>query len=569
MLVAVRATHERLDLGVLDVLTRNAQHLPQVIEELNAESAADLGADAPALAAARQDGRAEGPLSGWVVVATCNRLEVYLDTERFHDSIELVARAVEETSGLDAEHVSLCLDAAMGAPVAEHLYQVIAGLRSIVIGEAEVAGQVRSAFEAAQQGGTATPMLNDLFQIGFRTAKKVTSHTPVGAAGRSGVAIALDRATSILGPLEGKDVLVIGTGAYARLGVAELTRRGTGRVRVHSASGRAVAFARRHGVEALAADELGRALAQADLVLACSGRGTSLFPEQFLQAGPTLVLDLALHSDLHPLVRRMKEIQVLDLSDLSIEVDDAAAPVLAAAKDIVADGVEQFRSRQQFRRVDPAMASLRRSIGTATDAEIARLRRRSEDDEVIDTVERSVRRILAKVMHSPTVRARELAQQGNADEFVEAFHTIFGVDITAGDSAPVGPGSADGEHEQAPGGVTGWMRLDQTIPPQTVTSADLGQAATASGVAAASSAAAGAVDAGATDQPAASGSEGVGAGAADVLSAAGTPSDHTLSVLADLARMGVDDTTGPAGSACPLTPAQQQAYRMQVTREYA
>jgi glutamyl-tRNA reductase len=546
MLVAVRATHERLDLGVLDVLTRNAEHLPRVIEELNSEDAADLGAEAPALAAARQDGRAEGPLSGWVVVATCNRLEVYLDTERFHDSIELVARAVEETSGLDAEHVSLCLEAAMGAPVAEHLFQVIAGLRSIVIGEAEVAGQVRSAFEAAQQGGTATPMLNDLFQIGFRTAKKVTTRTPVGAAGRSGVAIALDHATSILGALEGKDVLVIGTGAYARLGVAELTRRGTGRVRVHSASGRAVAFARRHGVEAIAADELGSALAQADLVLACSGRGTSLFPEQFLEAGPTLVLDLALHSDLHPLVRHMNEIQVLDLSDLAIEVDDAAAPVLAAAKDLVAAGVDQFRSRQEFRRVDPAMASLRRSIGAATDAEIARLRRRSEDDEVIDTVERSVRRILAKVMHSPTVRARELAQQGNADEFVEAFHTIFGVDITVGDSTGAGR-----EHGQdgVDTGVAGWMRLDQTVPPQTAVE-------TIGGVGAAASAAPGATGAAAT-------------GAADLLTEAGTPSDHTLSVLADLARMGVDDTTGPAGHACPLTPAQQQAYRMQVTREYA
>lgn len=450
MLVALRATHEHLDLGVLDALTRGSEHLPHVIEQLNAAQPA---------AAAEPDPPAEPPLAGWVVVSTCNRLEVYLDAHRFHDGVDVVARAIAATSGLRLEQIALCMEAAMGAAVAEHLYEVTAGLRSIVLGEGEIAGQVRLAFQRAQQAGHTTAMLNDLFQIGFRFAKQVASQTPVGVAGRSGVAIALDRAAEIIGPLRDADVLVIGTGAYARLGVADLVRRGAGRVRVHSASGRAIAFAERQGVEAIAAEELGQVLREADLVLACSGRGTSLFPEAFLSVGPTLILDLALHSDLHPLVRHLSDVRVLDLTDLTAQADEHALPALAQARAIIAEGVDHFRSRLEFRRVDPAMAALRRSVNEAADAEIARLRRgraQDEADALAADVERSIRRILAKVMHSPTTRARRLAQEGNAGEFVDAFHTIFGIDISAPD------GEVTAGREGAP---AGWMRLDQTVPP--------------------------------------------------------------------------------------------------------
>lgn len=452
MLAAVRATHEHLDLGVLDALSRGADRLGEVIGQLNEPPASAVAQDAEAL---------DPPLAGWAVVSTCNRLEVYLDARRFHDGLELVVRALSTTSGLDADHVSLCLEAATGVPVAQHLYEVTAGLRSIVLGEAEISGQVRTAFERSRRAGHTTAMLNDLFQIGFRCAKQVAATTPVGAAGRSSAAIALDRAAELLGDLRERSVLVIGTGAYARLGVAELTRRGCEDVRVHSGSGRAVAFAERQGVQAIGAEDLPAAMARADLVLACSGRGTSLFPELFLHAGRTLVLDLALHSDLHPLVRHVGDVRVLDLTDLTTG-DDPSRPALEAAKAVVAESVATFESRQEFRRVDPAMTALRRAVDEAAAAEVARMRR-SRDDEVADDVERSIRRILAKVMHSPTVRARSLAAEGNADEFVEAVHTVFGVDITAGRTL------ADQQDPEATGAsalAAGWMRVDQTVPPR-------------------------------------------------------------------------------------------------------
>jgi glutamyl-tRNA reductase len=446
---------------MLDALTRGAETLPEVLEELQAERAETVGA--PPV------------VSGAVVLSTCNRLEVYLDTERFHEGVELVIDAVSRTSGLDREVVSLCFDAAMDAPVPQHLFEVTSGLRSIVMGEAEISGQVKQAYEAARRAGRTTSMLHDLFQHGFRCAKSVATQAPVGAAGRSGASVALDRAelhpgASValdragmqLGGFEGRSVLIVGTGAYARLGLSELARRGVSRMQVFSPSGRAAGFAERHGAQAVEAEGLERALREADLVLAASGRGTSLFPELFLNAGRTVVLDLALHSDLHPLVRHLKGITVLGLEDLRREDPDGEDPALVTARGIIAENVEAFRQQQEVRRIDPAMAALRREVFDAADGEIDRLRR-DVSVETADQLERSVRRILARVMHQPAERARHLAETGFADEYVSAFHTIFGIDISAAQGAedptvPAAPGAA----EPVP---AGWMRVDRTVPP--------------------------------------------------------------------------------------------------------
>src|SRR5690625_1181880 len=142
MLTAVRATHEHLDLEVLDALTRNGDRLPAVIEEIAAERAAS----------------SQPLLAGTVVISTCNRLEVYLDTERFHDAVDVVTEAVSRTSGLDREVVPLCLEAAMDTPVPQHLFEVTSGLRPLVLEDAENARQLNTALQRpGPRGGLAVP----------------------------------------------------------------------------------------------------------------------------------------------------------------------------------------------------------------------------------------------------------------------------------------------------------------------------------------------------------------------------------------------------------------------------
>lgn len=456
MLVALRATHEHLDLDVLDALTRGADTLPAVIGQVQDE----LLAERNRRAVVEPDrAGAERILTGWAVIDTCNRLEIYLDTTRFHDGIDLVIEAITRTSGLSRDVVAMCFEAARDSHVAQHLNEVTSGLRSLVLGEAEIAGQVRAAYERAQRDGLATSLLHDLFQHAFRCQKQVATQAPVGAAGRSGAAVALDRAAAELGGWEGRRVLIVGTGAYARLGVAELVRRGVTELSVFSGSGRAAGFAERHGIAMVEREELDQAIIDADLVLACSGRGTTLFPEQFLHAGCTIVLDLALHSDLHPLVRHLKGVTVIGLADLKVGDPAGADTARATAERIVAEHVEAFRVQQEVRRVDPAMAALRREVADTADAEIDRLRQEVAG-ETADQLERSIRRILAKVMHNPAARARHLAETGHADAYVEAFHTIFGIDIS---TTP-----EDAQSDSARGDLepVGWMRVDRTVLPR-------------------------------------------------------------------------------------------------------
>ncbi|MFQ6484069.1 glutamyl-tRNA reductase [Brachybacterium epidermidis] len=411
MLVAVRASHEHLDLGVLDALTRNSEQLPR---ELNAPGA---------------------PLDGMVMLSTCNRLELYLDAERFHDAVDHAMAAVSRTSGLAEQEVRQLFEAAMGTEVAQHLYEVTAGLRSVVMGESEVAGQVRAAFTEALEQGTTTPMLNDLFQEGLRQAKRVSSSTRLGAAGRTGAAVALDRAIEVLEvPLAEASVLVIGTGSYARLVVAELARRGVQDVSVFSSTGRAPDFAASHGVRAIQDDGLAAAAAGADLVVAASGNGQVLLHAEHLSdARPRVILDLALHSDLDAAVRELEGVRVIGLADLADDIEDAGQ--LAAAREILTEGVDRFVSRQETRKLDPAVTALRGRVAEALDQEIREIRERYSEDVAAD-LERRLQRIASRVLHLPTARARELARAGAADQYVEAMHTLFGIDLGEPDERP-------------------------------------------------------------------------------------------------------------------------------------
>lgn len=426
MLVAVRASHEHLGLGVLDALTRNAEALPAALQA------------------------SSDRISGAVVVSTCNRLELYLDAPRFHDGVEAAIAAIAATSGLPADEVTAHVEAGLGREAAEHLYEVTSGLRSMVVGESEIAGQVRSSFTEALESGRTTAMLNDLFQIGLQHAKRVSATTQLGASGRSGGAVALDRAEAALPmPLAEASVLVVGTGSYARVITAELSRRGAAAVQVHSGSGRAEDFARTHGARAVAADAFAEAVAEADLVVAASGQGGGVLRgEHLARRGqrPLVILDLALHSDLAPEVRQAPEAHVIGLEDLADDIDDAGQ--IRAARSILGQGVDTFTSRQRARTVDPAITYLRGTVAEAVDEELDRIRSRY-DGAVAEDFERHLRRIAAKILHPPTVRARELARAGGAEEYVRAFHTLFGVDVAQvgdaqADDAPADGAQADG-----------------------------------------------------------------------------------------------------------------------------
>ncbi|MTD13155.1 glutamyl-tRNA reductase [Nakamurella sp. YIM 132087] len=418
MLMVLGASHHDLELSELDRLSARSAQLRSGIAEL-------VGSD-------------DSPVAGGVVIATCNRLEIYLDTARFHDAIDAVTALVADVAGLDPADAASSLKVRVGAPVAAHLFTVAAGLDSMVVGEAEISGQVSRALAESQAAGAATTVLNSLFQKASRTAKKVASATSLGGAGRSVASVALDLALA-----DGSvpaSALIVGTGAYARVVATALRARGCAEFLVHSPSGRAEAFAATHHATAIDADGLVKAVATVDLVIGCSGTGRRSLSDEVVAEAVALresrlrVLDLALHSDLGPGVRGMDGVDVTDLHTVAEGVAPEHHDTVVAAQDIVIDAVARFEEDQAVRTLDPAVVALREHVSSAVQKEMGRFRSKYGDlsDDLAADVELAMHRVTQSLLHTPTLRARELARTGSGQDYVQALHTLFGIRLPDG-----------------------------------------------------------------------------------------------------------------------------------------
>ncbi|MGX5696144.1 glutamyl-tRNA reductase [Agromyces soli] len=247
-----------------------------------------LSGSADAAASRILDGHAA--LQGAVVVATCNRFEAYLDLatpegESPVPAVHEAIRAVGDVAGLEADELRSTFDFAHGNAVAGHLFSVASGLESVVVGEGEIAGQVRRSLERAREEGTTTPELERLFQRASQTSRKVKTSTGVGSAGRSLVRLALELASSRVADWSQARVLLVGTGQYAGASLAALRDRGATQVRVYSPSGRAARFARNHDIEAVSHAGFAIAAATADVIVTCTTADHHVVDRVLLEGG--------------------------------------------------------------------------------------------------------------------------------------------------------------------------------------------------------------------------------------------------------------------------------------------
>jgi glutamyl-tRNA reductase len=179
-----------------------------------------------------------------ILLATCNRFELYVDATEFHSAVEAGRAMIAGLTETDLPEVDPALVVHVGDGAVEHLFLVASGLDSVVVGEREIAGQVRQAL--AEHDTTTSPGLRRLFQAALTTSKAVASSTMLGASGRSLAGVGLDLLADRFFSLEGRRVLIQGTGAYAGVVLSELLRRGVDQIRVYSSAGRADAFAAGH-----------------------------------------------------------------------------------------------------------------------------------------------------------------------------------------------------------------------------------------------------------------------------------------------------------------------------------
>jgi glutamyl-tRNA reductase len=372
-------------------------------------------------------------------LVTCNRLEVYAEVSKFHGGVGEIGTALSKVTGVPLDELTEHLYVHYEGAAVAHLFQVVSGLDSMAVGEAQILGQVRSALRAGQEAGSAGRIIGHLLQNALRVGKRVHTETRIDQAAPSLVEAALARAAGALGPLEQVRVLVLGAGTMSGLTVATLQRASVASIAVCSRTPRkAQRLAASAGGVAVPVDRLPAALADADLVIACAGASGYLVTYRDVESlggrrpvasrAVRVFVDLALPRDVDPAVAHLAGVRLFDLEMLGRELSAEGLPAdLAGVRELVSDEVATFLADQQAKEVAPTVVALRAMARGVVDGELRRLESRlgDLDPAVRGELERTVHRVVEKLLHNPTVRVKELAAEPGGDTYAEALRLLF------------------------------------------------------------------------------------------------------------------------------------------------
>jgi len=390
-----------------------------------------------------------------MVLSTCNRVEVYAVVDAFHGGLSTIGQVLSEHCGMPMGDLTKYAYVRYAEAAVEHLFAVASGLDSAVVGEQQVLGQVRRAYASAEANHTVGRILHELAQRALSVGKRVHSETGIDAAGASVVSVALDMASERLSGLTGRTAAVIGAGAMGALSAAHLMRAGISTVLVVNRSlpraERLAGNLREQGIEAraLVLDHLAIALAASDVVVSSTGAVrpvVSLADAHYALArrrdrDDLVVCDLGMPRDVDPAVAGLPGVDVIDMDRIQREPSArAAASDADAARKIVAAEVASYLTGQRMAEVTPTVTALRQRAADVVEAELLRLDNRLPglDDVHRDEVARTVRRVVDKLLHAPTVRVKQLASAPGGDSYAEALRELFELDPTAVDAVAAG-----------------------------------------------------------------------------------------------------------------------------------
>ncbi|MEU5688241.1 glutamyl-tRNA reductase [Streptomyces venezuelae] len=467
---------------------------------------AALSADAQAKLL--QDTLAAEPAAEAAVLATCNRIELYADVDKFHAGVAELSTLLAQHSGVGLEELTPYLYVHYEDRAVHHLFSVACGLDSMVVGEGQILGQIKDALARSQELHTAGKLLNDLFQQALRVGKRAHSETGIDRAGQSLVTFGLEQLAeggSVENWADGKRALVIGAGSMSSLAAATLARAGVRELvianRTQERARRLAEILADSGTEALAravpmadvADELTRA----DVVVSCTGAtglvltaeavaaavGRTTPPPVVLEApapavdpfapatpggggeatdfeqhaawlekapgeGPApaaardggapggrttslALLDLAMPRDIDAAVHRIDGVRLVDIESLAEASADAPmADDVEKVRGIVSDEVAAFGAAQRAAHITPTVVALRTMAADVVAGEMARLEGRLPglEDKQRAEITQTVRRVVDKLLHAPTVRVKQLASEPGGAGYADALRTLFDLD---------------------------------------------------------------------------------------------------------------------------------------------
>lgn len=385
-------------------------------------------------------------LSEAMIVSTCNRLEVYTVTNSFHTGVQDVVKVLAGNSGVDEDELRGYLYVRYADAAAEHLLTVTAGLDSMVVGEQQIIGQVRTAYQLAAEQGAVGPRIHALAQSALHTGKRVHSETDIDEAGSSMVSFAFDQAMMAMGAvdLKGKTALVLGAGAMSSLAATQAGRLGIDKLiianRTFDRAERLAGHAHEAGVHAEVIEFHRRTavLDDVDVVISATGAQEFTLTKQDIPEGHNLmIIDLSLPRDIDNAVAELDNVTLINIERLSHSLDAADTEVAGgadpqvAARAIVREELEAYSSAQRVREIVPAVAALRRRAADVVECELGRLQQKSPDltDEQIGDVSQALKRVVDKLLHEPTVRAKKLAANSGTVSHETALQELFGLQL--------------------------------------------------------------------------------------------------------------------------------------------
>jgi glutamyl-tRNA reductase len=402
------------------------------------------------------------PVAEAFVVSTCNRVEVYADVDRFHAGVTAICELLARHCGIPAGELTPHLYVHYEDRAAGHLLGVACGLDSVVVGEGQILGQVRSALKLADEHGTVGRVLSELGRLALRAGKRARAETGIGRAGQSLVSVAIDVAATRLAPagagrgapasgpgvpaLAGRAVLIVGAGSMSALAAATAARNGAASIAVANRTRRhADRLAAQVGAKAAALEDLPSVMATADLVISCTGAAGHVITREAVSAalaerqpggrGALVFVDLAMPRDVEPAVAGLPDVAVIGMDQLTEHGAAVRADDVAVVRSICDAELAAYQSAIGAARVAPTVVALRAKAATVVDAELARLAGRLSADglsgHALDEIAQTVRRVVDKLLHAPTVRVKELAGSPGGEEYAAALRVLFDLDPRA------------------------------------------------------------------------------------------------------------------------------------------
>jgi len=372
-----------------------------------------------------------------VVLSTCNRVEVYAAVSGPAEQVTgAVADLLAARGHVPADEVTRMARIRLGGAAAEHLFSVACGLDSMAVGEDQIVAQIKAAARAAAAARTAGPAVTGLIDAALAASKRARTQTTISTEGISLARAGLDLAAAHLGGLAGCDAVVLGTGSTGKLVARLLRQAGVGRLSVASRTEvRAAEVAAAVEGRPLRTADVPAALADASLLVTATGAAAPVVAAgpvraARVQAGarPLFILDLGMPPDVEPAVGRLAGVTLADLTVLGQHLADHAGPdQVPQARAIVAAEAARYAERLDQAVATPVIAAMHAQIRQLADAELARLHDRLPDLSEQQRLETSatVHRILRKVLHRPTVRAREFSTSPEGQLYLDALRELF------------------------------------------------------------------------------------------------------------------------------------------------